>query len=266
MSGSRSELEESNTQFIEAWKGFARALPSGAVEELPGLVAAITHTPMPLLNMILVSSPLRDLADLERRARVAVERGAKSGVPWLFSLCEDWVPADPDSVRETLAKVGLRPELRTTGMVADALSPPRREAAGVELRPVADAETREAVADLNCVCYGMPLSWGRVSVAREEFWVDGSFGQVGYVDGRPVTTATTVAVDGRLYLAFVATAPDHRKKGLAEAVIRRSLEVAGQATGLHRMVLHATDLGRPVYARMGYRDVAGFTWYALPAA
>jgi len=32
----------------------------------------------------------------------------------------------------------------------------------------------------------------------------------------------------------------------------------GSALGLRRSILHATEAGRPVYAAMGYRDVARF--------
>jgi hypothetical protein len=45
-------------------------------------------------------------------------------------------------------------------------------------------------------------------------------------------------------------------------VIRKCLEDAGNATGLERTVLHATNDGQPVYLRMGYRCVAKFPCYS----
>ena len=45
---------------------------------------------------------------------------------------------------------------------------------------------------------------------------------------------------------WVATASAQRRLGLAESVIRRSLDEAKRATGLERIVLHATDKGHPV--------------------
>ena len=66
-----------------------------------------------------------------------------------------------------------------------------------------------------------------------------------------MSTATTIVHDDVLYLALVATTPDARRKGYAEAVIRHSLQKAHDTTGLNRTILHATEAGFPVYKRMG---------------
>jgi hypothetical protein len=46
--------------------------------------------------------------------------------------------------------------------------------------------------------------------------------------------------------------------------MRSSLARAKAATKLSRTVLHATDVGRPLYASMGYRNVGPFTMYMQP--
>ena len=81
------------------------------------------------------------------------------------------------------------------------------------------------------------------------------------MDDRAVSTATTMVLGNVLYLALVATVEDARKKGYGEAVVRHSLQAAHEATGLRRTTLHATEDGRPVYTRLGYRPVGDFTWY-----
>ncbi len=43
--------------------------------------------------------------------------------------------------------------------------------------------------------------------------------------------------------------------------MRVSLNGASSATGLTRGVLHATDAGKPIYARMGFRPVATYTLF-----
>jgi predicted acetyltransferase len=60
---------------------------------------------------------------------------------------------------------------------------------------------------------------------------------------------------GNLFLALVATAPDSRRKGFGEAIVRKALHEGGRRTGLKRATLHATDAGMPVYERIGYRKV-----------
>jgi hypothetical protein len=44
-------------------------------------------------------------------------------------------------------------------------------------------------------------------------------------------------------------------------VTRRALEVAASAHGERPTVLHATDAGRPIYARMGYAPISTHTLY-----
>ena len=67
--------------------------------------------------------------------------------------------------------------------------------------------------------------------------------------------------DECLYAALVATVPEARGKGYADATLRRSLHRAHEATGFTRTILHATEAGYPVYKRLGYRVAAGFTCY-----
>lgn len=257
-----SEVIESNEQFIAAWKRFARGFPGAEVGDLPGLALAIAGVQMPMFNTIFLSSPARDIGDLVERAGTAIERGRRRGVGFLVSACDEWV-GDLGAAREALAGLGLKLMMETTGMVTDELLPPRRPAPpGLEIRPIEDAAGREALSDLNCAAYGLALELGRASFAREMVWGSDVFGQLGFVDGQPVSSTAVYIVDNRLYVAFVATHADFRGRGYAEAVMRRALEVASEKTGLRRTVLHATEMGRPVYAAMGYRAVTRFTWYS----
>jgi predicted acetyltransferase len=58
---------------------------------------------------------------------------------------------------------------------------------------------------------------------------------------------------------MVATEPAHQRRGYAEASMRHALEVASKRHGERPSFLHATDAGRPIYARMGYDTVATHT-------
>jgi GNAT superfamily N-acetyltransferase len=118
-----------------------------------------------------------------------------------------------------------------------------------------------AVADLNADAYGVPRSWGRLALGSAALWREPLFGTVAYVDGQPAAGAFAVPIDDALYVAWVATAKFHRGQGLAELVIRNSLEAAKASTGMERTVLHATKYGFPVYLRMGYQSVVRFPLY-----
>ena len=67
----------------------------------------------------------------------------------------------------------------------------------------------------------------------------------------------------------VYTEPAWRGRGIAEALMRRVIEWAGEA-GLHTLVLHASEAGRPLYERLGFASTNEMrftgTLGAMPAA
>lgn len=257
-----NEIVESNEQFLGMWNEFARRFPGNRVEQLPGVAIAISGTSMAFINVIAFTSPVRDRDDLVRRCRTAVEVGKESGVPWLLSTCDTWM-GNPEEAREVLAEFQLKTALPTTGMVADELTPAKPVPQGIEIRRALDQSTRYDLVDLNSLAYAMPPEIGREGPAQACFWDDSFHGYVAYLDNQPVACTVAAPLDGRLYVSWVATHPDYRRKGYADAAMRAALASAREATGLTRTVLHATAAGLPVYERMGYRSVVGFTWYAL---
>lgn len=78
---------------------------------------------------------------------------------------------------------------------------------------------------------------------------------VGYVDGRPVSTACAYIAEGFVGVYAVATVPEARGRGYGEAL--------SWAATLCRpdlpSTLQASEMGQPVYERMGYRTVTAFT-------
>lgn len=263
-----TELEESNRQFVEAWRLFARGARNGAIETHDGIEIAFAGHALPLVNMIFFASPVEDARDLGRRLDAATAFAAGRGVPWMFTICEDWLPrADAERMPAMIAAAGLAPMSAATGMVAEDLAPPRRASPpALAMRSADGMASYRELSDLNMAAYGMPLEWGHEAFARDDLFGRDVWPDVGYVDGAPVSTSTTALVDGRLYVMMVASDAAHRNRGYAEAVMRRSLARAQAATGIRRTVLHATPAGKPLYAAMGYRVTGQFTMYMAGGA
>jgi len=75
------------------------------------------------------------------------------------------------------------------------------------------------------------------------------------VEGRrPVACAAAVIDDDNAHVILVATLPDRRGHGLASRCTADVLARA-RAAGAETTTLEATQLGRPVYRRMGYREL-----------
>jgi GNAT superfamily N-acetyltransferase len=127
----------------------------------------------------------------------------------------------------------------------------------LDLEPVAGIELDEAppwplVGELNDAAYGLPPDSLAVSV-------DGldpvrCLRTVARLDGRPVATATVNVVGEDAHVLLVATLPEARGRGLAAACMRNVLARALER-GATTTTLEATQLGRPVYRRMGYREL-----------
>ncbi|MBL8228893.1 MAG: GNAT family N-acetyltransferase [Bryobacterales bacterium] len=258
-----TELQESNQQLVGAWSCFASAYQRGVIQDLDGVTAAFAGTVLPFLNLIALNRPVENTADLSSRIEAAVRFARQQGVGYFISVCEDWLAPDARAELEPLMQDrGLVPVMPWTGMAAEHLLS-SSDAPELEFHATNTEAMRFAAMDLNCVSYDTPVEVGRAAAGGDAFW-NQMFGVVGCVEGTPVTTATVVPVDGRLYVAMVATHPDHRRRGYAEACMRDALDRAGRATGFHRTILHATNAGHPVYRRMGYHDTSRFTLFAEP--
>lgn len=73
-------------------------------------------------------------------------------------------------------------------------------------------------------------------------------------EGEVVSTATAVCFGSRLsWIGMVLTDPRYRRRGLARRLLERCIEYAEQR-GVDWIKLDATEMGRPLYAKLGFED------------
>jgi GNAT superfamily N-acetyltransferase len=152
------------------------------------------------------------------------------------------------------------PMMPLTGMLAQRLTAPAPVPSGLELSVPRDDAECSAILDINAAAYGMDFAAARDLLGSSSFWAN-HLPVVGAVGGPPVVTASVLMTQGCRYVALVATEPDQQRRGFADAAMRRALELAAAKYGDHPTVLHATEAGRPVYERMGYRTISHHTVY-----
>lgn len=257
-----TEAEESNQQFLYAFSAFAAGTGKGEVREFDGVVVMFGRVASFIFNSMGFADRVYDCEDLRYRANAAAEYARTEPYPYFLAICEDLL--EPDCLEECdsiLAETGLHPILRWVGMVADPLLPPLREAPDLHLHGVADLPSRIAVNEINCIAYDMPCEPSREAFLHDDLWMK-LRGTVGYLGEAPVATATAIGVDDRIYVAMVATIPDYRGRGYAEACMRHAIARVSESTGATRIVLHATEMGHSLYLQMGFRDVTVFRLYA----
>jgi ribosomal protein S18 acetylase RimI-like enzyme len=256
------EFIESNALFIDTWKYFVSQFPRGKKLDIDGLAINWSNTENIIFNTVFLSKPVQDEADLEAKIKLVYDYAGKYNQPWSMIICENFLPkVICPHVPEIISRYELVPLLNLTGMAADKILPPVRPIPTLDCTRVDNLETRRAVADINAISYKKPSKLFRELLESEELWGTTVFGSVGYIKDKAVSTAMTLLINSKLYVAFVATLPEFRKKGYSEAVLRHSLAQAQQYCGICRTELHATSAGIHLYQRMGYQPLASFQMY-----
>jgi hypothetical protein len=249
------------SQFVDAWRLIGRAIPGSTIEAGDGVAYIFTGLPIPFFNVALPTLGPLSAAALEASARSAIHRAARvrDTPPWLFIVTHEALEpgVDPATVLEGS---GLVPLLPLTGMVARRVAPADGVPAGLRLEVPEDDSGCGDIIDVNSAAYAMDLAAAKPSLGRGAFWAD-HVPVLGRAAGDPATSAAVLLSGGHRYVLLVATQPTHQKKGFAEAAMRHALSVSAERFGERPTFLHATDAGRPIYARMGYDPVATHTCF-----
>jgi len=159
-----------------------------------------------------------------------------------------WVPKGDEEAAAGLEAAGhkLDANPRAMAMATSDLKQPDREPA-LEIREEYDMPE---LARLNEIAYGYPAGdFGPVAAMD----LEGLHVHFGNLDGETVGTAAIWDCGGDAILAWVATLPEARGRGVSTALTAEAVAGA-RDRGMETTTLQATKLGYPIYERVGYRD------------
>ncbi|HLH38725.1 MAG TPA: GNAT family N-acetyltransferase [Bryobacteraceae bacterium] len=244
-----------------AMRFFGEASGSGEVRELDGSIAIFSGLDYGVFNIALLTSPARG-GQLQPRLEDVAKFFRERTLRWSFWLCDDLLdPAAARRERQTFLNYGMRVISHPPGMLAEALAPPARQLPEIECRPVCDAQSRAAFAELTSISFDIPYMIARAVYTREQAWRGDYRGFVGVTQGQVVATVAMVAAGDAIGVYSLATVPAFRRRGYGEALLRAAALEMTARTGLRRLVLQSTEAGYSLYRRMGFRDVTKFTVY-----
>jgi ribosomal protein S18 acetylase RimI-like enzyme len=86
---------------------------------------------------------------------------------------------------------------------------------------------------------------------------------VAFLDGEPVATSRLSMAGGAAGLYTMVTLPHARRRGIGLAMAHRAL-VAGREAGMRIGVLQATDMGFPIYRKLGFEELFKYEMLARP--
>lgn len=252
-----ARLEHDN--MIEALS-LAGAVTPGALARRDGGVALIsTRLPILLFNQVIVESGGASEAAIADAVGVARSRDAGFVVNLRVGDDDRWL--------SLMGRLGLEPLSPEPWMPGMALHPVIASTvpvgAGHEIRRVVDASGLEDHVVTAAAGFEMPESILRgvvgpaiVSDPRATFYV-------GYADGVPVTTGMGFRTGRTIGIYNVSTIASHRRRGYGAAMTARIAD-DGLASGCDVAILQASDMGYPVYERLGYRTVVRYMGYVEP--
>lgn len=172
------------------------------------------------------------------------------------------VPVSPeDSAAEAvLTRAGYRPADALPGMGIPLTHLPPQLPAGLTLEHPDDLD---AVLTLNARFYGQDTTvhldaWRTPPLPSPQVHAV----LVREAD-RALAAGVSVEQDDTAGIYLVATHPDARRRGLG-ALVMRALHADARARGCTAAVLQASPMGHPLYQRLGYRDLGGWTNWVLP--
>ncbi len=259
-----AESLESVQQLADTWRAIISDRVSSDIQDPPGMAIRWADSKFTFWNCITFNDQGADSRLLDARlgqAAAYMRQRSQYGLIWLF---EDLLaPMARENLPAAAERAGLSLALTGFGMAGDVLPIPEPRHPGLRFVRVTTDDDLRTYADINSRAYGMPIEAGRDGLCGSQLWKTGMHSYIGLVNDEPVSAAATVATEGRLFLALVATVPEAQRKGYGEATARKALFEGAKATGLTRTTLHATIAGAPVYERIGYHKVATIGFYGL---
>ncbi|MCV2874395.1 GNAT family N-acetyltransferase [Defluviimonas sp. WL0050] len=254
----RDRIAEDN--YVATFAGMAGLLPGGVCDARDGALHIYSGAEIATFNPTILCGP--DL-DADRALDAAVAFYSRHGSPlWTVATRA----ADAPGVEPALRARGFSVDEEVPHMVLDRISPPVMPE-GLEVEQVTDFAGLRCHFEVVAEAFGIPFSL--FGPACDPALLDDRFGFfVGRWEGRPVATSLCAVSDGAgvrcagIYNVCILEA--HRGRGLGFAMTAYAAEAGRSGHGCEVAALQATEMGYPLYERMGYREVTCWRMWSPP--
>lgn len=232
-----------------AWAAMGHAMGAD-VAERSELTMVATGVPIPFFNGAYLLDPAADpVATIDS----AIEFFRPHGVGWLFWLREGVAPQ--------LLQAGLAAGLPNVGgppaMGVAPIPPSPPAPADLQIDMATEAADVVAHGELLRVAFGVPHDVADLFAEPKLLDDDSLAVFVGRVDGVPVS-CSLLAVSGHTAGVYnVATPAEFRGRGYGAALTWAAITEGARRSCTHA-ILQASQLGYPVYKRMGFVDLGSY--------
>jgi ribosomal protein S18 acetylase RimI-like enzyme len=238
-----------DANYWQSFKLLARACGAEVLER-EGMLAVSTGLPVAMLNIGFV---MRPLGDPQATLKEVVSFYDEKRLPFVVRVREG---VDPESETASAA-LGLPYSDTVPGMALYPVPPPPEPMQGLDIEQVSDSKRLRDYQRVAADGFGMPLEFVERLMGPAFLEIEGFESYLGTMDGEPVAVSS-VFIDGAVAGVYnVATLQSYRRRGIGEGMTWRSVS-RGREAGCAVATLQASELGKPVYERMGFRVVAPY--------
>ena len=248
----------------ENWKNFHYCLgrcPSVELSIGRYLTWLVTSIPDHFMNLVVCTDlPIEGGDELIESALVHFKSLNIQKVTW---LAEEGTPSS--QIKKYFNAHGLRfEESFGTEMAADLMVVPEHLTSpdGLEIICIEDPESLRQWIHIASISFGVlpeyEDTWYELfveSVFEQPFWT-----YLALLNGKPVATSQLFLSAGVAGIYNVTCLPEARGKGIGAAVVQAPL-LDARAIGYRVGILQASELGYPVYRRLGFQDYGGLSVY-----
>lgn len=251
-------IAHEHENWIAYLTGVVRCSRAAAVTRDAGVVTILTGLPMDWFNQILIEREETTPAGLLAGVARARERGGHFLVRLRDGIDDRFIP--------TLTRAGLLPEAEdafTPGMVAfpiDHGAIASLPTPGLEIRPVTDTAGIDAHRHVVTAGFGSDPDVAMGTACPDLLDRPECAVYVGYADGAPVASGLGWRTGRTIGVYSIATIDSARRRGYGGAMTARVM-ADGVAAGCDVAVLQASEAGRRVYERLGFRTLVRYRAY-----
>ncbi len=253
-----ASLEHEN--LVEAMAVYTAHVDGTLIRRADGIAIISTGLSFLLFNQVLIDGPEATPASVVKAVGVMRERGGAFVVNLRVGPDDQFIAATaalglvPVSERPWLPGMALHP--LSTALAPGALP-------DHDIRQVTDEAGLEDHIRIVAAGFDLPEELIRASMAPELIGRDGTAIYVGYTDGEPVSSGLGIRSGRTIGVYSIATVAAARGRGYGAAMTSR-VAFDGAVAGCDVAILQASEMGYPIYERLGYRKVVEYVGYVEP--
>jgi len=251
-------LDLVDLNFRLATAAFIATSKIGEVLDAHDLTITNTRSAIAEFNLVFLKRPAHKLEKtLDRAARYF----AAQGLPYRVCVRGDQAGA----CREPLVARGFREVRPVPGMLLSPLGDAPEPPDELEVRRVRDPQ---GLAEFQATAFdgfGLPAAAAPLFLTQDFADLPRVALFVGYAGGEPVSTAALVGSEDVAGVYWVSTREAARGRGYGAALTWQAVR-AGRELGYPLASLQASEMGRPVYRRMGFRHDRDYVQLDSPKA